>query len=421
MSIDAEQYLADLEPVGWRMGLERMEALCARLGNPERTYRTLHVVGTNGKTSVTQMTVALLESAGMRAGACVSPHTSHWRERVRIGNEVVDAAAFDRAAETVAREIAELEPTFDAGARITQFEAAIAISFVALREAGVEIAVVEAGLGGRLDATNVIRSEATALTSVALDHTEWLGDTVEAIATEKLAVLEPHTALVLGAVPAAVRELAREHAAALHARVVEADEPPPSALPDGFGPYLRRNAGVALELAALALGEPIEPASARAALGAISLGGRLELAAATSDMPATIFDAAHNAEGAEALAEALRALDRGPVALCISVLADKDAAAIAAALAPVADAVVCTSADPGPAMGRPGAVALAPVELARHFARAGIAALVEPESRLACQRALMLAAERDGLAVFAGSHYLLRHAWTARRDPSSFR
>jgi dihydrofolate synthase / folylpolyglutamate synthase len=419
--LDAQRYLADLEPVGWRLGLDRMEALCSALGNPERDYRTLHVVGTNGKSSVTQMTAALLGGAGLRVGACVSPHTSEWRERVRIGNEVIAAEAFGAAAETVAAAIAELEPAFEEGARITQFEAAIAISFVALRDAGVEWAVVEAGLGGRLDATNVIRSEAAALTSVALDHTDWLGETVEEIAVEKLAVLEPGSTLVLGDLSPPVRELAHAHAAGLNARVVEAEEAPAKAVPGDFGPYLRRNAGVALELAALALGGRIGAAASSRALSAVHLGGRFEVLAAEPGLPRTVFDAAHNEEGAVALAEALAATSRGPVVLCVSILADKDSAAIAGALAPIADAVVCTSADPGPAMGRPGAVALSAVELARQFGRAGVAALAEPDPGLACERALVLAAERDGVAVFAGSHYLLRHAWTVRRDQSSSR
>jgi dihydrofolate synthase/folylpolyglutamate synthase len=419
---DAEHYLAELEPVGWRLGLERMEALCAELGNPERAYRTVHVVGTNGKSSVTQMTAALLEASGVRAGACVSPHTAYWRERVRIGNDVIDADSFDRAAGEVAGAIALIEPTFEEGARITQFEAAIAISFVALRNAGIEVAVVEAGLGGRLDATNVIRSEATALTSVALDHTDWLGDTVEEIAAEKFAVLEPDTTLIVGSLPPSVRRLAEGHAADLGARVIEAAEPPADAAPQRFGPYLRRNAGVALTLAELVLGEPISPAEAHRALDALRLGGRFELVPAEGAAPATVFDAAHNAEGAEALAEALGSLpDPGPISLCVSVLADKDAAAIAAALAPVAETVICTAADPGPAMGRPGAEALHEVRLARDFARAGVGALAEPDPKVACERAFTLAAERDGLAVFAGSHYLLRHAWTVRQDLNSSR
>lgn len=398
-----------------------MRALCAALGHPERTYRSLHVVGTNGKSSVTLMCAALLERAGVRTGACISPHTTRWRERTRVGGTELDQGAFERAAAEVAEAIAEIEPGFADGARITQFEAAIAVSYVAFRDAGVEVAVVEAGLGGRLDATNVIAAEAAALTSVALDHTDWLGDTVEAIAAEKLAVLEPATTLILGALPASVEALAREHAAALGARVVEAAEAPADAVPERFGPYLRRDAGVALELAGVILGEAPTAVESRSALDPLPLSGRFELV--EGDPPA-VFDAAHNREGAAALAESLRGLldgGRGPLTLCASVLADKDAAGIAAELGPLAAHVICTAADPGPAMGRPGAVALDPGELAAHFRAARAEAEAVADAGEACRRALELAGEAGGVAVFAGSHYLLRHAWIEKRDQSSYR
>ncbi|MCB1008417.1 MAG: bifunctional folylpolyglutamate synthase/dihydrofolate synthase, partial [Acidobacteria bacterium] len=150
--LDPEEYLASLEPVGWSFGLERMRALCAELGEPQRRFESLHVVGTNGKSSVTTMCAALLSGTGKRTGACISPHAWRWSERTRIDGEEIGAAAFAGAVAEVAAAIDVVER--DAGGeRVTQFEAAIAASFVAFARAEVDVAVVEAGLGGRLDAT----------------------------------------------------------------------------------------------------------------------------------------------------------------------------------------------------------------------------------------------------------------------------
>jgi dihydrofolate synthase/folylpolyglutamate synthase len=395
-----------------------MRRLCAELGDPQEAFTSLHVVGTNGKSSVTLMCAAMLDAAGIPAGACVSPHLSSWRERVRIGGQPIGSEPFDAAVERVVAAIGRVEAEFDPGERITQFEAAIAASFLALAEQGIEVAVVEAGLGGRLDATNVMPSSATALTSVALDHTEWLGSTLGEIATEKLAVLRAETTLVVGRLDPPILELAARRASECTADLIVAPELPDEALPEGFPPYLRRNAAVAAALAEV-VAPPLGPAATRAALASVELGGRAEVVPGD---PPLILDAAHNEEGAGALAEALPELAAGAsVIACVSILADKDAAAIVRALAPAIDAAVCCAAEPGPAMGRPGAQATDPEVLAGLFAAAGIEseALADPDAALA--RALELAGARGGVALCAGSHYLLRHAWTVKHDRSSSR
>lgn len=393
-----------------------MRRLCAELGDPQDGFTSLHVVGTNGKSSACLMCAALLDAAGVPAGACISPHLSSWRERVRIGGEPIDEAAFGTAVERVAAAIARVEPEFEAGERITQFEAAIAASFVALAGSGVEVAVVEAGLGGRLDATNVIPSSAAALTSVALDHTEWLGSTLNEIATEKLAVLRAETTLVVGRLDPPVLELAARRADECSAELIVALELDPAAVPEAFSPYLRRNAAVAAALAAV-VAPPLEASRMRSVLAGVELAGRAELVPGD---PPLILDAAHNEEGARALAEALPALAGDvPVVACVSVLADKDGAAIARALAPAVAAVVCCAVEPGPAMGRPGAQATDPELLAGHFGSVGIPAEAVADPVAALGRTLELARARSGVALCAGSHYLLRHAWTLKRDRSS--
>ena len=395
-----------------------MRALCLALGEPQREFRSLHVVGTNGKSSVATMAAALLDEAGMLVGACVSPHVWRWSERTRIGRSEIGTTAFASAAESVAGAVQKVETTFAEGERITQFEAAIATSFVAFAESGVEVAVVEAGLGGRLDATNVIPSEATALTSVGLDHVEWLGRTELEIATEKLAVLRRGTILVLGAVSEPVERLALETAAKQEAHVVRPASIDPDLTPAGLPPYLERNAAVAVAVAEIAAG-PLEPEAVRSGIAAAALPGRAE---AIPGDPPLLADAAHNEQGALALAEALPAIACGrPVIACLSVLADKDLSAIARALAPALDHAVCTAADPGPAMGRPGAKAAGPTELARALEAAGVETTIVPEPAEAIARVLALAGERSGVALCAGSHYLLRYAWTAKRAQSSSR
>lgn len=398
-----------------------MRALCAALGEPQASYRSLHVVGTNGKSSTTAMTAAILEESGRLTGACLSPHAWRWSERTRIAGAEIGPAGFGAAVAKVEAMIGEVERRFAEGERITQFEAAIATSFVAFADAGVDVAVVEAGLGGRLDATNVIPSTATALTSVGLDHTDYLGTTEIEIATEKLAVLREGTALVIGRLAPAVEELARRTADERDAEVITAAELDPGLLPAEMAPYLRRNAAVAVALARRVQGAGPSDDQVRAGLAAAAhmLPGRAERIAGD---PPLLADAAHNEEGAIALAEALPALAAGrPVIACLSVLADKDVAAIARALAPAVATAVCTAADPGPAMGRPGASAADPAFLAAVLGDAGVPSEVVADPAAAIERAIALAAARSGVALCAGSHYLLRYAWTARRAQNSSR
>jgi dihydrofolate synthase/folylpolyglutamate synthase len=223
---DPDVYLDSLEPIGWRLGLERMHKLTTALGMPQHRFASIHVVGTNGKSSVARMTAALLEAHGVGSGACLSPHTSRWAERTLIHGEEVGPAEWATAVERVAKAAEGVNRTLEGGDAVTQFEAATAATFVALASARVEAAAIEAGLGGRLDATNTIPSRVTVLTSIGLDHTEWLGETELEIAAEKLAVLRDQTTLVLGRVSPEVEALAERSAAEHGARLLRAPEDP---------------------------------------------------------------------------------------------------------------------------------------------------------------------------------------------------
>ena len=409
--MDADAYLDSLEPVGWRLGLERMRKLSAALGFPQHRFASIHVVGTNGKSSVARMTAALLEAHGLSVGASVSPHTDHWSERTLVHGHEVPPQAWAEAVEQVARAAEGVNRTLEEGEAVTQFEAASAASFVALANARVQAAVIEAGLGGRLDATNTIPSKVTVLTSIGLDHTEWLGETEVEIAAEKLAVLRGQTTLVLGEVSAEVRTLAEETARERGARLVRAAADPGRGVHvRAPGEFQRRNFAIACAAAEAFLGRLDHEIAARVA-ASVTVPGRLEL---ISERPPVLVDAAHNPAGAAALAGSLAAVAGGRrVVACLAVLADKDAGAMIAALAPVLDRAVCTEL-PAAALeghGRPGARSRPSSELAASCKEAGLPAEAEPEFGEALQRAVSLASEEPaGAVLVTGSHYAIAPA-----------
>jgi dihydrofolate synthase / folylpolyglutamate synthase len=412
---DPSAYLDSLEPIGWRLGLDRMWKLTTALGLPQRRFASVHVVGTNGKSSVTRMVAALLEAHGVSAGACLSPHADRWTERTLIRGEEISTAAWAEAVAQVATAAAGVDRTLDEGEAVTEFEAATAATFVALARARVKAAAIEAGLGGRLDATNTIPSRVTVLTSVGLDHTEWLGETELEIAAEKLAVLKDQSTLVLGRVSAPVRELAERVADERGAELIVAPEDPGAGIEvAAAGPFQRRNFALAVAAATAFLGA-VDPERVAAVAAGLRVPGRLELIA---DSPPTYVDAAHNPDGAAALAEALPALAAGrPVVACLAVLADKDAAAMIAALAPVLRSVVCTEIPPAALAGhgRPGARSRPARELADLCGAYGLEAIAEPRLEPALRRAAELACGTfAGVLVVTGSHYLIAPARTSR-------
>src|SRR5687767_15889055 len=193
-----------------RFGLERMLRLLTALGSPQERFAAVHVVGTNGKSSTVRMTAALLEAHGVRTGSYLSPHLVRFAERIRIADEDLLGGAFGAAIQRAAAAAAKVDRTLTGGERVTQFELLTAAAFDELARHEVEVAVIEAGLGGRFDATNVLGAEVVVLTNVGLEHTRWLGPTVEDIAREKLAVVRPGATLVLGDVPDTVAAQARD-------------------------------------------------------------------------------------------------------------------------------------------------------------------------------------------------------------------
>ena len=335
----AEEYLLSLELFGMRFGLDRMHRLMTVLGLPQRRFASIHVVGSNGKSSTVRFCAAILQRHGLRTGSYTSPHLRSFRERIEVEEEPVSEADF-AAAVTRAAQAAELvNRTAEPEDHVTQFEALTAAAYHELGRRGVEAAVIEAGLGGRFDATNVLPSKVQVLTSVGLEHTRWLGPTLTDIASEKLAVVHDHGTLVAGELDPEVRAVADSVVAERHARLIDAD---PIDIPlRAAGGFQHLNFGLAAAAAEALLGRPLEDGAVKGAAGETIVPGRLE---AVAEDPLTLFDGAHNPSGAHALADSLPELfgSRRPRVAVVGVLEDKDAAGMLETLLPQLDRVVFT-------------------------------------------------------------------------------
>jgi dihydrofolate synthase/folylpolyglutamate synthase len=341
MSLEqAERYLLGLELFGMRFGLDRMRRLMTVLGSPQERYGTIHVVGTNGKSSTVRMTAAILRRHGLRTGAYLSPHLVSFTERIRIDDADVAPERFAAAVERARRAAEKVDRTLGEDDRVTQFEALTAAAYDELAAADVQAAVVEAGLGGRYDATNVIPSRVQVLTNVGLEHTRWLGPTVADIAAEKLDVVQRGATLVIGPDlhPDALA-LAHDMVEQRGATLVQADADPGVEVL-ARGPYQRRNFALARAAAEAYLGELDEDA-VRAAGAATLVPGRFEV---VDHQPDTVLDGAHNPGGMAALVEALEDfVDGRRLVACVSILDDKDAAGMLRELLPLCAEVVCTT------------------------------------------------------------------------------
>lgn len=298
-------YLGGLKAGGSRLGLDRMRLLAAELGHPEHALRCVHVAGTNGKGSVAAMLEAILRAAGWRVGLFTSPHLVHLGERVQVNRQPLaqeEVVAFARELDPIADRIAE---RVGAGDRPVFFEYMTAMALLQFARRACDVAVIEVGLGGEFDATNVVVPEVAVITSIALDHGEWLGGTIEEVARAKAGIVKPERPVVIGRMPAAAEAVIRARAAELAAPVFSVREiygADLASYPETrlAGEYQRWNAATAT-LAARALGSQWKITEEAIAHGLwhvvwpgrwqrTRIGGRL-----------AVLDASHNAEGAEVL------------------------------------------------------------------------------------------------------------------------
>ena len=401
---DAERWLLSLELFGMHFGLERMRLLMDALGSPNEAFRAVHVVGTNGKSSTVRMTAALLCEHGVRTGAYLSPHLVSFSERIRVDGADVVPEAFAAAAGRVHAVAQIIDRDLEPGDRVTQFEALTAAAYLLLAEARVEVAVVEAGLGGRWDATNVIAAPVVVLTNIGLEHTRWLGSTVAAIAREKLAVLSSGATLVLGADlhpdagTQAVIAAARERAAIVRTQAA-ADALAADVELLARGAFQRRNFATACAAARACLDRDLHPVAVRAAAASTAVPGRFEVR--PDGDGELVLDGAHNAAGVAALVESLPLYLAGrPLVAVVSVLEDKDAAAMLERLLGLCDGVVFT-ASANPRAIEPERLAELAGELPDH-----LLARIEQDPRRALAVARELAGPR-GVVLATGSIYLV--------------
>jgi dihydrofolate synthase/folylpolyglutamate synthase len=402
-----------------RLGLGPIQALLARLGLPSDGLAAVHVAGSKGKGSTALLAEAMLAAAGRRVGTFTSPHLERWTERFRIdGREVAGerlAAAVDRL-----RPHVEQLRALDPASAPTFFDALTAAALLLFHEAGVDHAVLEVGLGGRLDSTNAVRPRVGCITTIELEHTDRLGGTLAAIAGEKAGIVKPGVPLVVGALPdealAVVLARAREAGAAvarlgheIEARVLEATPRGQRLwLRDGdvgfeawipaLGAHQAANAALALACArrAAGLSGEILAGAARSGLASVELPARIEI---VSRSPLVVVDSAHTAASARALARVLESLPRARTHLVLSISAGKDLAQVLAAFLPLATEVTLTRAEPRRSLD--------PAEIAAAAAVAapGLPLRVVPNPHLALRAAADALGPSDCLCV-TGSVYL---------------
>ena len=406
MSSDSLTWLFGLEQIGIKFGLDNITGIVAALGHPERSFASVHVAGTNGKGSVTAIVDTALRAAGHRSARYTSPHLIDLTERFVIDGQPVQRAALAAVVADVRTAIDQLRDGGGLDAHPTFFEVTTAAAFELFRRAAVEIAVFEVGLGGRLDATNVIHPLVTAITSIGLDHQQYLGQTLREIAVEKAGILKPGVPVIVGKMPAeafaAIASIARDRGCpivrAWDGVTMDDLRPAPDArrrmrlrtpahdygeLELGLrGPHQVDNAVVAVRLldALDARRIAVPPAAIAEGLTQVRWPGRLDLRR-LPDGREVLLDAAHNPDGAAALAAFLRTMDSGPSPLVFAAMRDKAIDRMLSELAQTVSAFVFTrasnprSADPTQLADRARAIAPGlPVEVELSPARALTAA-----------------------------------------------
>jgi dihydrofolate synthase/folylpolyglutamate synthase len=339
----------------WRLGLERVEAFLHSLGDPHRRLRTLHVAGTNGKGSVCATLEAVLRAKGLRTAVYTSPHLVDFRERFRIDGVPVAPERIVEFVDKWTPEVERLGATF--------FEATTAMAFEFFAEANVDIAVIETGLGGRLDATNVVTPLVAGVATIGIDHVEYLGATLEEIAFEKAGIFKRGVPAVVGDPDPAIRELLASHArthGAAPIRVIY-DEGGPTDVRIGasgttfalgkrsfttplLGAHQAANSAVAIAmLESLPAGLAPSESELQAGMPHVRLPGRFQR------VGKYLFDVAHNPAGAAVLASTLTAIaPPKPIVAVLSVLSDKDWRGIMEALAPAVELFILTNAPTAP-------------------------------------------------------------------------
>ncbi|CAN5855473.1 folylpolyglutamate synthase/dihydrofolate synthase family protein [soil metagenome] len=399
MNDDPLAWLLSLEHLGMKFGLENMSRLAGALGHPERSFASIHVAGTNGKGSVTAMVDTALRAGGHHSARYTSPHLERLNERFVMAGTEVSTPALGDAVSGIRWVVEQLQRT-DACFSPTFFECTTLAAFELFRREGVAIAVLEVGLGGRLDATNIVSPIASAITSIDFDHQALLGNTLASIAAEKAGIIKPGVPVVLGPVPGEAEQVIVDVATKQRAPLVRAAGAASRLTdirPALLGEHQRDNADVAVAVLDTLRGSAfaVPDAAIRTGLEQVQWPGRLErIVSASTEF---LIDAAHNRAGARALAAHLRQIGWLNAALVFGAMADKDIDGMLEELAPAVSVVVCTTA-PSPRAENAERIAAIAARITDH---ASVRIVSEPEAAVATARAL---ASR---VVIAGSIFLI--------------
>jgi dihydrofolate synthase/folylpolyglutamate synthase len=413
---DPIEFLFSLERLGMKFGLENIRTLCAALDHPERAFRAIIVAGTNGKGSVTVMVETALRAAGYRTARYTSPHLVRLEERFVIDGREVETAVLRDAASRVQTAVESLLREGALDATPTFFECTTAAAFELFRRAGVDIAVLEVGLGGRLDATNVVTPIAAAITSIDFDHQEQLGDSLASIAREKAGVIKAGVPVICGPLAPEAERVVREACDERGALMIRADDDvrvtvrgpvvdvrTPARALDNLtlalkGAHQRHNAAVAVALVdeLSRTGIPVSDDAVREGLTRAEWPARLEQFSVRGTE--FLLDAAHNPAGARALAAYLADAGWYDVTLVFGAMRDKDVRGMLETLVPSCGAIVCTTA-PSPRALSAAELAATAEEVAQ--GRTRVTAVSDPEA------ALDEARRRGRPVVAAGSIFLI--------------
>lgn len=391
------RYLYSLQRFGMKFGLRNIRTLLRSIGNPHRKFKSIHVAGTNGKGSTSSMIAAIYAAAGYRVGLYTSPHLVRFNERIRINGTPISDRDIARIARSLRPHIDKVKGTF--------FEAATAIAFRYFAEQRVDIAVIETGLGGRLDATNVLRPLVSVITAIGKDHTEQLGTTITSIAREKAGIIKPTTPVVIGKLgTTAHREIGRRAAALrsplLRSRYITI---PGDISVQLCGQYQTENARCAVAAVTLTLDHFV--------LGDSSLKNGLEKTTALTGLrgrfetvrksPTVILDVAHNPDGIRSLVQELHGMQIKKCVVVFGVMKDKDSHAMLKLLQRLKPLVICTQ----PETER----ALSSIEIGAICNALKIRYLIVENVKEAVNRSLK-AAGKKGTVVITGSHYVVGEA-----------
>lgn len=417
--MDALEYLLALEKFGIKFGLANIQTLVSALGHPEASFKSILIAGTNGKGSVTAMIDQALRAAGLRVGRYTSPHLVRLEERFAVDGTLIESRVLVELIERLRTVIDGLLANGSLESPPTFFEVTTAIAFEFFRRAGIDVAVLEVGLGGRLDSTNVVQPIAAAITSIDFDHEQYLGTTLAAIAAEKAGVIRRGIPVVIGPVPTEARDVLVSMCELSGADFIEADAGvrlqsssesgrTSIRLATPMRDYgwiqlgLRGDHQVANALVAVRLLEelqrqlPVTASSIAAGLRDVRWPGRLQMIEAAGGRR-VLFDAAHNPAGAWALADYLKREFPEPLPIVFGALRDKDVTMMLKALLPAASRMVMTEPDTPRAHRAEDLAAIA------HKLSPNATIEVEPNPALALERAW----SHCPVACAAGSIFLV--------------